>query len=96
MHNDFKGMQAEYLELLNHLKSYFVNVKMAGNLYFIIVFVPFRILLNKMILEIKYISLIQYIEIQICISKNAFKTFGSMVIVLECRRSYLTHQKRQR
>ena len=95
MHNDFKGMQAEYLELLNHLKSYFVNVKMARKLYFIKVFV-FRILLNKMILEIKYISLIQYIEIQICISKNAFKTFGSMVIVLECRRSYLTHQKRQR
>ena len=32
MHNDFKGMQAEYLELLNHLKSYFVNVKMARKL----------------------------------------------------------------
>ena len=24
------------------------------------------------------------------------KTFGSAVIVLECRRGYLTHQKRQR
>ena len=46
MHNDFKGMQAEYLELLNHLKSYFVNVKMARKLYFIKVFVLFRILLD--------------------------------------------------
>ena len=48
----------------------------------------------RIIMNSKLIKNVENDSISIFIMPS--KTFGSAVIVLECRRGYLTHQKRQR
>ena len=49
---------------------------------------------SRIIMNSKLIKNVENDSISIFIMPS--KTFGSAVIVLECRRGYLTHQKRQR
>ena len=92
MHNDFIENAFRIFLLPNQTKIIFVYLFLAliHRFYMDIFYIQnLRIIMNS-----KLIKNVENDSISIFIMPS--KTFGSAVIVLECRRGYLTHQKRQR